>query len=36
MCPIDASCLWTKTAEEIEEKRAIKDMCNKSGKTSNI
>ncbi|XP_040845615.1 uncharacterized protein C12orf50 homolog isoform X3 [Ochotona curzoniae] len=27
----DASCLWTKTAEEIEEKRAIKDMCNKSG-----
>ncbi|XP_051702485.2 uncharacterized protein C12orf50 homolog isoform X5 [Oryctolagus cuniculus] len=28
---IDASCLWTKTAEEIEEKRAIKEMCNKSG-----
>ncbi|XP_062058017.1 uncharacterized protein C12orf50 homolog isoform X2 [Lepus europaeus] len=27
----DASCLWTKTAEEIEEKRAIKEMCNKSG-----
>ncbi|XP_060269625.1 uncharacterized protein C12orf50 homolog isoform X2 [Ovis aries] len=29
--PIDASSLWTKTPEEIEEKRAIKEMCYKSG-----
>ncbi|XP_054552129.1 uncharacterized protein C12orf50 homolog isoform X3 [Talpa occidentalis] len=29
--PIDASGLWTKTPEEIEEKRAIKEMCYKSG-----
>ncbi|XP_072829373.1 uncharacterized protein C12orf50 homolog isoform X5 [Vicugna pacos] len=29
--PIDASSLWTKTPEEIEEKRAIKEMCHKSG-----
>ncbi|KAG8513960.1 putative protein C12orf50, partial [Galemys pyrenaicus] len=28
--PIDASSLWTKTPEEIEEKRAIKEMCYKS------
>ena len=34
--PIDASSLWTKTPEEIEEKRAIKEMCYKSGKKSNI
>lgn len=34
--PIDASSLWTKTPEEIEEKRAIKEMCHKSGKESNI
>lgn len=34
--PIDASSLWTKTPEEIEEKRAIKEMCYKSGKQSNI
>nr|XP_048274817.1 uncharacterized protein C12orf50 homolog isoform X4 [Myodes glareolus] len=27
----DASSLWTKTPEEIEEKRAIKEMCYKSG-----
>ncbi|XP_072829376.1 uncharacterized protein C12orf50 homolog isoform X9 [Vicugna pacos] len=27
----DASSLWTKTPEEIEEKRAIKEMCHKSG-----
>ncbi|XP_058424685.1 uncharacterized protein C12orf50 homolog isoform X2 [Diceros bicornis minor] len=27
----DASGLWTKTSEEIEEKRAIKEMCYKSG-----
>ncbi|XP_045149351.1 uncharacterized protein C12orf50 homolog isoform X2 [Echinops telfairi] len=27
----DASVLWTKTPEEIEEKRAIKEMCYKSG-----
>ncbi|XP_062971593.1 uncharacterized protein C12orf50 homolog isoform X1 [Cynocephalus volans] len=27
----DASGLWTKTPEEIEEKRAIKEMCYKSG-----
>ncbi|XP_008822325.1 uncharacterized protein C12orf50 homolog isoform X1 [Nannospalax galili] len=27
----DASSLWTKTPEEIEEKRAIKEMCVKSG-----
>lgn len=33
---IDASSLWTKTPEEIEEKRAIKEMCYKSGKQSNI
>lgn len=33
---IDASSLWTKTPEEIEEKRAIKEMCYKSGKKSNI
>jgi hypothetical protein len=32
ICPIDASSLWTKTPEEIEEKRAIKEMCYKSGK----
>ncbi|KAM4882929.1 uncharacterized protein C12orf50 homolog isoform 4-T4 [Thomomys bottae] len=31
ICPIDASSLWTKTPEEIEEKRAIKEMCYKSG-----
>nr|XP_034342815.1 uncharacterized protein C12orf50 homolog isoform X3 [Arvicanthis niloticus] len=29
--PNDASSLWTKTPEEIEEKRAIKEMCYKSG-----
>ncbi|XP_070456184.1 uncharacterized protein C12orf50 homolog isoform X8 [Equus przewalskii] len=29
--PIDASGLWTKTSEEIEEKRAIKEICYKSG-----
>ncbi|XP_047406898.1 uncharacterized protein C12orf50 homolog isoform X2 [Sciurus carolinensis] len=29
--PVDASSLWTKTPEEIEEKRAIKEMCYKSG-----
>ncbi|XP_076967665.1 uncharacterized protein C12orf50 homolog isoform X2 [Tamandua tetradactyla] len=29
--PIDASSLWTKTPEEIEEKRVIKEMCYKSG-----
>lgn len=34
--PIDASSFWTKTPEEIEEKRAIKEMCYKSGKNSNI
>lgn len=34
--PIDASSLWTKTPEEIEEKRAIKEMCYKSGKKLNI
>uniref|UniRef100_G1PIQ8 Chromosome 12 open reading frame 50 n=1 Tax=Myotis lucifugus TaxID=59463 RepID=G1PIQ8_MYOLU len=28
----DASSLWTKTPEEIEEKRAIKEMCYKSGR----
>ncbi|XP_070364611.1 uncharacterized protein C12orf50 homolog isoform X2 [Equus asinus] len=27
----DASGLWTKTSEEIEEKRAIKEICYKSG-----
>ncbi|KAL0611349.1 hypothetical protein AAY473_017973, partial [Plecturocebus cupreus] len=27
----DASSLWIKTPEEIEEKRAIKEMCYKSG-----
>ncbi|XP_045686607.1 uncharacterized protein C12orf50 homolog isoform X1 [Phyllostomus hastatus] len=27
----DASSVWTKTPEEIEEKRAIKEMCYKSG-----
>ncbi|XP_010628090.1 uncharacterized protein C12orf50 homolog isoform X2 [Fukomys damarensis] len=27
----DASSLWTKTPEEIEEKRVIKEMCYKSG-----
>ncbi|KAM5253777.1 uncharacterized protein C12orf50 homolog isoform 1-T9 [Hipposideros larvatus] len=27
----DASGLWTKTPEEIEEKRAIREMCYKSG-----
>ncbi|XP_026355405.2 uncharacterized protein C12orf50 homolog isoform X2 [Ursus arctos] len=27
----DASSLWTKTPEEIEEKRSIKEMCYKSG-----
>ncbi|XP_008060657.1 uncharacterized protein C12orf50 homolog isoform X2 [Carlito syrichta] len=27
----DASSLWTKTPEEIEEKRAIKEVCYKSG-----
>ncbi|XP_063568286.1 uncharacterized protein C12orf50 homolog isoform X5 [Pongo abelii] len=27
----NASSLWTKTPEEIEEKRAIKEMCYKSG-----
>ncbi|XP_032349746.1 uncharacterized protein C12orf50 homolog isoform X3 [Camelus ferus] len=27
----DASSLWTKTPEEIEEKRAVKEMCHKSG-----
>ncbi|XP_025782766.1 uncharacterized protein C12orf50 homolog isoform X2 [Puma concolor] len=27
----DSSSLWTKTPEEIEEKRAIKEMCYKSG-----
>ncbi|KAM7114685.1 uncharacterized protein C12orf50 homolog isoform 2-T6 [Molossus nigricans] len=27
----DASSLWTKTPEELEEKRAIKEMCYKSG-----
>ncbi|XP_066865939.1 uncharacterized protein C12orf50 homolog [Kogia breviceps] len=27
----DASSLWTMTPEEIEEKRAIKEMCYKSG-----
>uniref|UniRef100_G1R009 Chromosome 12 open reading frame 50 n=1 Tax=Nomascus leucogenys TaxID=61853 RepID=G1R009_NOMLE len=27
----DASSLWTKTPEEIEEKRAIKETCYKSG-----
>ncbi|XP_051028971.1 uncharacterized protein C12orf50 homolog isoform X2 [Acomys russatus] len=27
----DASSLWTKTPEEIEEKRAIREMCYKSG-----
>ncbi|XP_032972817.1 uncharacterized protein C12orf50 homolog isoform X1 [Rhinolophus ferrumequinum] len=27
----DASGLWTKTPEEIEEKRAIREMCHKSG-----
>ncbi|XP_063111345.1 uncharacterized protein C12orf50 homolog isoform X2 [Cavia porcellus] len=31
ICPIDASSLWTKTPEEIEEKRVIKEMCYKSG-----
>ena len=36
MYSIDASSLWTKTPEEIEEKRAIKEMCYKSGKKSNI
>lgn len=34
--PIDASSLWTKTPEEIEEKRAIKEMCYKSGKKLDI
>lgn len=33
---IDASSVWTKTPEEIEEKRAIKEMCYKSGKQSDI
>ncbi|KAM8801518.1 uncharacterized protein C12orf50 homolog isoform 3-T3 [Rhynchonycteris naso] len=28
---LNASSLWTKTPEEIEEKRAIKEMCYKSG-----
>ncbi|XP_049639083.1 uncharacterized protein C12orf50 homolog isoform X2 [Suncus etruscus] len=28
---VNASGLWTKTPEEIEEKRAIKEMCHKSG-----
>nr|XP_045007354.1 uncharacterized protein C12orf50 homolog isoform X2 [Jaculus jaculus] len=27
----DASSVWTKTPEEIEEKRSIKEMCYKSG-----
>ncbi|XP_023573366.1 uncharacterized protein C12orf50 homolog isoform X2 [Octodon degus] len=31
ICPVDASSLWTRTPEEIEEKRVIKEMCYKSG-----
>lgn len=32
MLPADISDLLEKTAEDIEEERAIKEMCYKSGK----